>query len=455
MSAIPGAIDPEQSPPLTIPLRHFLVGLVFLLLGAGLGALQSLDGGLLPGDGHLAYVHLLLAGWICVTIMGAMTQFVPVWSGVVLHSRRLATAQLWMVSVGLIALVVALLVGAYGWLPLGGLVLLAGFWLFVYNLGRTLLVARPWDITERHFTLALGFFLLLTTLGAALAAGFTRPIFRELPVTQGSVRMAHATLALYGTVLMTIFGALYQLGTMFTQSSLHGIDHWIRRFEATGFPVGVLALAGGRLFELEALAQVGAMLVVLTVLAFSLLLARRLYEAQVPWTPMLSRYVVLTVAMATWALWSLPTWIHRPLAPDTLFGPPGAFSLFVLGIVGFVVLGTLYHIIPFIIWVHRYSDRLGLEDVPMIDDLYDERIAVADLVCFTAGLAFLVGADGFAVPGPVSVLGSVLVTAGVVLFGTNMLLVIRRHSPHSLPGIVSERFRTTERVSGDSGSTRS
>jgi len=83
MSVVPGPLETDQQPPMTIPLRHFVLGLAFLLLGIGVGL--GIAAGVAPGFATLAHVHLLLAGWVCLTIMGAMTQFVPVWSGVELH----------------------------------------------------------------------------------------------------------------------------------------------------------------------------------------------------------------------------------------------------------------------------------------------------------------------------------------------------------------------------------
>ncbi|WP_207592840.1 hypothetical protein [Halomontanus rarus] len=440
MGAIPGNIDAGQSPPMTVPLRHFLVGLGFLLVGAAVGTLSTL--GALSGHLSLAHVHLLLAGWVCVTIMGAMTQFVPVWSGVSLHSRTLSTVQLWVVTVGLGAFAAALLTGSYRWLPVGGGSMLLGFWVFVYNVGRTLAAARPWDVTERHFAIALGFFVLLTTLGVTLAVSFTHPILRGLPVTHGGVLGAHVTLAVYGAVLTTVFGALYQLGTMFTQSALHGVDLHIQRVEAYGYPIGVLALAGGRLFDVGVLARPGALLILTSVFGFGVLLARRLYEAQVPWTPMLSRYAVVAATMVGWSLWSAPYWLTDPLDPATRFGAPGAVHLLAFGLIGFVVLGTLYHIVPFIIWVHRYSDLLGLEDVPMIDDLYDDRLAATDFALLVVGLCLVVLTDVADLPTTVAIVGGVLVIAGIAVFLTNMLLVLHRHSPHTLAGILFERLAT-------------
>jgi len=133
--------------PMAIPLRHFVLALGFLVVGVGGSTVMTVA--TLPGLAGLAHLHLLLVGWIAVTIMGAMTQFVPVWSGVTIHSRRLAVAQLWLVTAGLTGFAAALLVGALEWLPVGGALMLAGIWVFVYNVGRTLTRARPFDFTER------------------------------------------------------------------------------------------------------------------------------------------------------------------------------------------------------------------------------------------------------------------------------------------------------------------
>lgn len=445
MSAIPADVDAGQQPPMTVPLRHFLVANLFLLLGvlAAIGTASGVRLGLLS----LAHIHLLLVGWVCLTIMGAMTQFVPVWSGVELHSTRLAIAQLWLVVAGLLGFVVSLLTVSLSLLPVFGAVLLLGIWLFVYNIGRTLADVDGYDVTERHFAIALGFFLLTTLLGLLLAVDFAHPVLGSLPVTRPAVVQSHATVAVFGVVLTTVLGALYQLGTMFTQTELHGIDTSIRRLEAVGYPLGVLFLATGRLFAVALLARVGAGLILTAVLGFSLLLARRLWETQVDWTPMLSRYVVVAASLSLWAVLSAPDWLTDPLAPGALFGAQGASHLLFLGVIGFVVLGTLYHVVPFIVWVHRYSDRLGYEPVPMVDDLYDDRIAMADFACFLVGSGLLILADLFGLPTTLSAIGGGLVLLGAVLFVVNIANVVHEHSPQSLAMVL---LGDRSEVSGDS-----
>jgi cbb3-type cytochrome oxidase subunit 1 len=152
---------------------------------------------------------------------------------------------------------------------------------------------------------------------------------------------------------------------------------------------------------------------------------------------MLRRYAVVAGAMLLWSLLSVPAWIVDPLAPAHLYGAPGTVHLLTLGVIGFVVLGTLYHVVPFIVWVHRYSDLLGLEEVPMIDDLYDDRLAATDFGLLFVGAVGLVVADLFAVPAAVRPVFGGAILLGSTLFAANMWLVLRRHGP----GSVADVFR--------------
>jgi len=378
----------------------------------------------------------LLAGWVCVTIMGAMTQFVPVWSGTHIHSRWLANVQLLFVTVGLSGFAVALVLS---WLPaLGafGLTMLVGFWLFVYNLLRTLTPRGGLDVTERHFVFALGCFVILTTIGVLLALNVTHNVTESVPVTHGSLLGAHLTLAVFGAVMTTIYGAIYQLGTMFTQTKLHGIDHQLQSLEEIAQYSGVALLAIGRLLEHAFLARIGGLLVLLAAGSVAVIMGRKLLEMQVAWTPMHRRYVVVICSLALWAVGSGVTWVSDSLAYDHLFGNPATTHALLIGVIGFIVLGTLYHIIPFIIWINQYSDRLGLEKVPMVDDLYNERIAIVEFSLLLVGLVILICTDAQLLSSQFGVIGLSVFGAGVFLFITNMGSVVYRHSTYSVQGLL-------------------
>ncbi|WP_255171561.1 hypothetical protein [Natrononativus amylolyticus] len=442
MNALPGGLHTDQQPPMTIPLRHFVVGLAFLVAGVGMGTVQSVSS--LPGLDSIAHVHLLLIGWICLTIMGAMTQFVPVWSGVTLYSRRLAVVQLWLVSGGLVGFVAVLLAGRLVLLPAFATLLLAGIWVFVYNVGRTLARARPLDSTERHFAFALGCFAAVAPLGVALAVDLQTPVFDALSVGRFDVILAHATLAVFGGVLATVVGALSQLATMFTQASPARIDRPLLRLEAWALPAGVVCFALGRGLGSLALARVGALAVLVGAAAFALVVAGLLSRASVDRSPMTARYWVVVGSLLAWAALAAPAWWRDPMAPDALFGAPGTSTLLVVGVFGFVVVGTLYHVIPFIVWLDRYSDRLGFERVPMIDDLYSSRLERVDFAATVAGFAGLAAAGLLPVPAAVVVAGGVSMTIGFAVFAANMLLVIHRHGPGGFGGALSRSRSDSE-----------
>lgn len=430
MNTVPNDLSTDAGPPIVVPLRHFLVGFGFLIAG-GVGAIV---GGSVPSVG---VVHLLLVGWVCVTILGAMTQFVPVWSGVELHSLRLARLQLPLVGVGVTGLAAAFHTGRIDALIPFATVLVSGFAVFVYNIARTLWPARPWDVTERHFALALAFFTGAVAIGWTLALDFVAGLFPVVGpgatvITRTSAVSAHVTLAVFGGVFVTVAGALYQLGPMFTQSEPTRIDHHLRGVETVALPAGVVLLALGRLLGHAPIARIGAVGVVVGVLIVGIVLSRRLVRATASYSPMLPRYAVFAVACVGWASSAGWVWALDPLSVGNRFGAgtPGAVLAF--GAVAFVVAGTLYHVVPFVVWVRRYSDRVGLEPVPMIDDLYHGRLARAELGVTVVGfLLVVVSSSLWFAPVATGRFGAVALLAGGVLFASTLAHTVFAHAPRA------------------------
>ncbi|WP_217900339.1 cbb3-type cytochrome c oxidase subunit I [Halorubrum sp. Ea8] len=454
MRGVPGDLTTSTRPPTTIPLRHFLVALAFLAAGGAL-ALTRVVGieGAGAGLGRIAAAHLLLVGWVCLTVLGAMTQFVPVWSGVELHSDRLATLQLVAVAVGVSGFAGGLWIGRPADAALFAGLILLGFAAFVYNLARTLWRARPLDVTEGHFALALGFLALAAVLGGSLAADYRWGVLAPLGLSRTAVVDAHVTLAVLGVVVTTVFGALYQLGPMFTQTDALPVEDRLARVETAAYPAGVTLLAAGRLLSFATLATAGGLLAAGGAAVAGGILLRRLRDATATATPMLSRYAVVAVATLAWSATAAATWTVDPLGPAVRFGHPAVGPVLLGALVGFVVVGSLYHVVPFIVWLDRYADRVGLERVPAIDDLYHARVAAVDLAATVLGAGLLlaaavspavasVGAVGGSAEGLVRPLGGALVVAGALLFAGNMVATVVRHGGTAIFGGVGSAATT-------------
>lgn len=433
MQSVPESLSTTAQPPLRIPLAHVLVGLGFLLVGSVVALSVLVEA--LPVFGRIAAAHLLLVGWVAVTIVGAMTQFVPVWSGVELYSRRLATLQLLLLSVGVGGFALVLSITRPDLTAWFALLMSTGFGVFCYNVGRTLWRARPWDVTERHFALAIVFFLAAAGLGTSLAIDFRFALFPLGSATRSTVLGAHVTLAVFGGVLLTVVGALYQLGPMFTQSQESVFDERLRAVESMLLPSGVALLAGGRLLGFSLVATLGGLGVAIGFAAAAIVLGRRLYFATVDYSPMLPRYAVATVSGLAWTLVAGASWVSDPLSSGTRFGPAEIGPILLFGTIGFVLVGTLYHVVPFLIWIHRYSDRLGYEPVPTVEDLSSARIERIDLLATVIGTVVVFGATGVSGLGGIQdsrilvLAGGLIIFVGLILFVSNMMVTVWRHAP--------------------------
>ena len=423
-------LDTDRQPPLALPFAHFVTGALLLLVG---GAIAGIGPLFLPiSSGSVATLHLLLAGWLGLTIMGAMVQFVPVWSGTHLHSERLSRLSLWLVLLGVSGVVGVFLTRAYAWFPAVAGVLLLGFWTFAYTIVRTLPPIEGLDVTEAHFLVALAALVIATLFGWVLATDLSYRILDGLPVTPRGLLMAHLTLTVFGFVAVTIVGALYQLGPMFTQAPASAVDTHLAHVEMISLPSGVFLLAAGRLVEALQVARVGAVLLLAGLFAFALVHLRRLWAAQVDSSPLLRRYWIVGLSLVGWTVLTLPGWLLDPLAHALRFGSQNGTHLLFVGVFTVTVVGTFYHVVPFVVWFHEYSDRLGYEPVPMIDDLYDSRIATVECWLLAGGLLVLWGGELLGLPSWVLLVGGNLLGAGVLLFAANMGLVVWRHRPATL-----------------------
>lgn len=423
------AVDADRQPPLSLPFAHFVAGAVLLIVGGAIVGLGSLVLPIRASDAGT--MHLLLAGWIGLTIMGAMELFVPVWSGTSLYSERLSIASLWLVLIGVGGTVIVFLFSSYRWFLLTATVLLLGFWTFGYVIVRTLPSWRSMDVTEAHFLAAVLSLLVGTVFGWLLAVDVGYGILNGTALTPQSLLPAHLTLTVFGFISLTIVGALYQLGPMFTQSETTSMDAHLQHVEMVAMPGGVLFLATGRLLDHLVIARFGAVAFLLGGLCFAVFLGRRLQTAQVEPGPMLRRYWLVVLSLGGWVVLSVPGWTIDPLSYFLRFGSPRGTHLLFIGVFTLTIVGTMYHVVPFIIWFNEYSDDLGYERVPMIDDLYDSRIARVEFWFLATGLGGLWVGEFLHAPTVVLMIAGNLLGVGVLLFVFNMGRVVARHRPET------------------------
>ncbi len=130
---------------MTASVVNFIRSAIFYLaIGVTMGVLMVLNpvwGGYL----RTAHAHINLIGFVSMMIFGVGYHVLPRFRGKQLHSEGIATAQLVVANVGLIGLAVFMtLFNVYGGdsfryaAGLFGVIEALGFFLFIYNMLRTM-----------------------------------------------------------------------------------------------------------------------------------------------------------------------------------------------------------------------------------------------------------------------------------------------------------------------------
>ncbi len=157
--------------------------------------------------GRLLHLHLILLGFVTMTMIGATHRLVPIILNVELYSPRLARLVTVLLPAGFAILIGGFITSSLRLeLAIGGLLVLS-ISLYAYNLLRTWMGSgHPGNAASDHLLVATFFLVLMMIMGVLVGANFLPP----LPVlTFGSLHLAaYIHMALIGFILQTVFGAL-------------------------------------------------------------------------------------------------------------------------------------------------------------------------------------------------------------------------------------------------------
>lgn len=396
-----GGLRLDQGPPLAVPASFFASAPVALcLLGALLLAFgaQPLASSWAPLS--IAAVHLLTLGVLAPVMLGALYQMVPVVAGAPVPGITVARVVPVLLGAGAVALAAGI-GGAQPWSVFAGQGLLtAALALFFGPLTVALVRAPTRSSTVWGMRLALVHLLIVAFAGVWMASGWAGGAFAD---HRAEWRVFHGAMALLGWVGGLSMAVSWQLVPMFWLA--RPLPAWCTRGLLALLASGGVALmiaiisilsgadgGAGRMVALAALPSAIAVWVLHPLAtAWSLSKARRRHAdgARNWWTAALLAGPAALVA-TVWA-WSDPSPRATVLAAIVV----------VWGWALPFVLGTLSRIVPFLVWFHRYSARVGLEVVPSMKDLLPDAVVRAGLALHVGvGAALLlaagVGSDGLA-----------------------------------------------------------
>ena len=351
-----------------LQLRFLYAGLIYFLVGALLGVLNVTGTAGLRG----LHSHIMLAAFVSLTIVGAMYQLVPTILGSELKPRKLAELSFFLLNAGVIFLAYSFTQGFSLIVP-AAIIYVAGAVSFAVTIFATVLSAPKKNVSVSvwYFAVAIVYYLA-GTLYAAMA--FSGVVSFRLPV--------NAHLLAVGWVALTTYGGLYELFPMLSLRKLRSVK--LAYFNLILTNAALIGMLYGFSFSREVVVVAGA--------AFAL-----------------SFYLLAVNLLATLATKSesgaeLDISV-KFFVPALIFGligitlgplnVAGGYTfqhshLLLLGWITLTILGAEYHIIPMLTWMEKYANKLGVEDIPMIADLFSMKLGKAVLAGSIIGVVLLI-----------------------------------------------------------------
>jgi len=347
-----------------VSLRFFLAAPLFALLSMALW-LYSGEAVLASrwSPELLAITHGLVLGFFACIMFGALQQMLPVVAGVsVPNPQRLSLLTFCLWVPGVMLLMLAFLLFQPWLFATAACFLVVAMTYFVCVIGKALLGSASSSHSVPGMSFALIALIVTVLLGAYLALGLGAwlPAWRPLGTN------IHMSWGLLGWILILIFGIAWQVVPMFQITPPY--PKWIRQLLPSGVLLLLLVRTLVSAMELPLLTIISDALLTLLLATFALqtiVLQRRSLRKikdthRSFWR--LSCFNFFLVLLIWWlALLAGPVWREKLQLL--------AACLFLLGGVLAIVVGMLYKIVAFLVWLNlnHENQRRMTGDQPVIN----------------------------------------------------------------------------------------
>lgn len=415
------SVASAYSPPFRIVAKYFAATIIsFVVLNLML-VLNYLD-----ISGHhfqpkiLSITHIATLGFITMIIFGAMFQLVPVVLEVKLFSIILAEIQFWIFSAGVVLLVYKFWNFGSGLsFTLPAILLNIAMLIFSINIIASMVKVKSWNITGTY--LASSIFWLLTTAvaGLLLSINLDTPFIK---ISHLQYLKLHVITAFVGWVAMVVMGVSFKLIPMFILSHDYKLNlakwavilinigllgvNWIMHYPDTEF---YNTFFGSLIF-------IGMLLYLVQITIVFKKRIRKKPDIGLKFTSVALIILSITAVLNfSFLFFNYENVINLTL----VYG-----IIFLIGFASMLIIGQMYKIVPFLVWYHKYSSKVGIEKVPMLKDMFNETLAEYQFYLMIAGLIISVIALSFQIQ-ILLLTGFSILFISSIIFALNMIKIFR------------------------------
>ncbi|MFH2132943.1 MAG: hypothetical protein ABIK68_21370 [bacterium] len=370
----------DQAPPEDIPFRYLITGPAFGILAGFILALYgdnmfittwSLD--------TVALTHTITLGWLTLIMIGAFYQMVPVLVGGHVPWMKLSRMIYYLLVAGILSLITGLLTWYVPLTALAVILLATGLTGFIVQLTVALFKVKANKPVVYAMRISV-ICLFLTLVAGVLMVGLLFDWW-YLPLDRAGLKYLHITTGLLGWVSLLIFGVSFHVIPMFYLTK--AFSDRIAYLVIALVTVSIAALSCGFLMQLDGWWLIGAGTPALAgILLFTGTTVRLLWQRQRKMVDTTLRFWKMGLSSLIPAVFLLPVNLFRY---DETFGY--LFGIvFLLGFAVAISNGMLYKIVPFLVWLHRFSSLVGRIKTPSMKDIIGERPARVQFYLFNLSL---------------------------------------------------------------------
>lgn len=420
----PTNIASSMTPSFKMVNKYFIASVVFFFVLCVLLLLHYAD-----IQGHhfqpklLALTHIATLGWITMIIFGSMYQLVPVVLEVKLFNERIGYIQFWLYCIGVIGLVYGFWFFKVGiHLTISASLVTLAMMLFIFNIAATLAKVTKWNLTGLFILTSIVYLKITAIVGLLLSINLGFPFISRIHLDYLKI---HAHLGFLGWVVMVIMGVALKLIPMFGLS--HGYPTKPSTFAYIFLNLGLIGIMVEWLFTgSEWLLKFYILLLIIGIFFFLIQLGyifkhRLRKKSDVSMKHSAVGFVYFFLSTMLGGSMMFITWkdVAISQAIVLVYG-----FMIMFGFFSMLIVGQMYKIVPFLVWYHTFSDKVGKETVPMLKEMFSERIGEAEFRILNVGLIVIY--VGLLTRQPIILLiGFILLLIATVLFTYNIIHIFR------------------------------
>lgn len=422
-------LSTKNAPSPSVVLPHFIFAALMFLTAAFVLTVAA-PHLLLPfhlNPQMLTITHLMVLGFITMIIFGSLYQLIPVVMEVKLYSEILAKITFWLFGIGLLILVYSFWEADFGpkqdwlWFEISGTLVLTAVFLFAINTLVSASRSDRMDMGNIFVVTGIIYLVLTVSLAILMIINFAHPY---IPVSVLDLLKMHLTLGLAGWFLFLVIGVSSKLMPMFL--IIHKLPDHLLKYAYYLLNAGVISLSSVLYFYPKPWAVIVSTLFILAGIILYLAFIR--YAFQHRFRKNLDTGMLLSKAAFLLSVLTLVLGILAIAAPDFLqdyqIQVDVAFIMSIIfGFLTALILGQTYKTLPFIVWLQKYSAKVGKQKIPLPQEIYSDRIARWHMQTYYVAFAFLMAGELMKAAWLIQSAGAMfLITA--VLYNINVFKIV-------------------------------